>query len=177
MSKELFRAGPTPSPGVHSGWWENWQSWHGYRRAGGQTNSAITQAQVYDFELSHPNIFPIYDLLEYVKGLGLQIQSCRFSMTKGNNSISEKSLVLKLRIRYWKCGRSQRPWNQINDSLQWTFAREAVWTKGDILWHTTASTADTFILCFVLFSLVGQTWRDGKMSGTGLHEVNETHKE
>ena len=40
----------------------------------------------------HPNIYPIYELLECMKGLVLQIQNYRISMTQGNNRIFEKSL-------------------------------------------------------------------------------------
>ena len=39
------------------------------------TNSVTTQAQIQDFELAHPNIYPICELLEHVKGQALQIQS------------------------------------------------------------------------------------------------------
>lgn len=52
---------------------------------------ATTQVQIQDFDLAHPNIYRIYELLECMKGLILQIQSCRFSMTPGNNSISDRS--------------------------------------------------------------------------------------
>nr|AAP78758.1 Ac1254 [Rattus norvegicus] len=43
------------------------------------------------FELTNPNIYPIYDLLDCVKGPVLQIQICRISTTQGNNIISERS--------------------------------------------------------------------------------------
>ena len=33
---------------------------------GALTNSATTQAHIQDFELVHPNIYPIYELLEHV---------------------------------------------------------------------------------------------------------------
>jgi hypothetical protein len=39
----------------------------------------------------HPNIYPICELLECVKGVVLQIQSCRISMTQANKGISERS--------------------------------------------------------------------------------------
>ena len=55
------------------------------------TSSATTQIQ--GLELSHPSIYPIYELLECMKGLDLQIQSCRISMTQGNSRISERSLT------------------------------------------------------------------------------------
>jgi hypothetical protein len=46
--------------------------WCGYRRAVGLTNLATTQAQIQSFELAHPNIYLIYELLEHMKGLVLQ---------------------------------------------------------------------------------------------------------
>ena len=42
------------------------------------------------FECAHPNIFPIYELLEYINGLVLKIPSCEISMTQANNWISER---------------------------------------------------------------------------------------
>ena len=50
-----------------------------------------SQAQIQGFELTHPNIDPIDELLECMKGLFLQIQNYRISRTQGNNSISERS--------------------------------------------------------------------------------------
>lgn len=41
----------------------------------GLANPATNQAQDQGYELAHPNICPIYDLLKHVKGLVLQIQS------------------------------------------------------------------------------------------------------
>lgn len=55
------------------------------------TNSATIQIQIQDFELAHPNIYPIYELLEHAKEQLLQIQSCRVSMAQSNNRVSEKS--------------------------------------------------------------------------------------
>lgn len=40
----------------------------------------------------HPNIYPIYDLLECVKELVLQNNNYRISMTQGNSRISERSV-------------------------------------------------------------------------------------
>ena len=51
------------------------------------TNSAAIQGS----ELSHPSIYPTYDLLERGKELVLWNQSCRISMTQGNSTISECS--------------------------------------------------------------------------------------
>ena len=42
--------------------------------------SAITQTHIQGFELSHTNIYPIYDLLEHMKVLILQNYSLRISM-------------------------------------------------------------------------------------------------
>jgi hypothetical protein len=38
-----------------------------------------------------PNIHPIYELLEYEKGLGLLNQSCKITTTQDNNRLSERS--------------------------------------------------------------------------------------
>jgi hypothetical protein len=37
------------------------------------------------------NIYPIQEFLEHAKGPILQTQSCRISMTQGNNGISERN--------------------------------------------------------------------------------------
>ena len=70
---------------------ESWPWWCGCRRAHELTNSAATQAQTQGFELVHPNIYPIHELLEHLKGLVLQIPSYRISMTQDNKGLSEKS--------------------------------------------------------------------------------------
>lgn len=41
-----------------------------------------SQAQLQGSELAQPHVYPIYDLLEHVKGSVLQIQSCRISPTQ-----------------------------------------------------------------------------------------------
>jgi hypothetical protein len=51
------------------------------------TNSATTQAQIQGFEQAYENIYNIYELLEHMKGLFLQKQSCRISMIQSNNRI------------------------------------------------------------------------------------------
>jgi hypothetical protein len=53
----------------------------------GLTNSANTQPLTQSFEMAHPNIYPIYELLEHMKGPDLQNRSCRIAMTQGNNRI------------------------------------------------------------------------------------------
>ena len=47
-------------------------------------NPADTQPQIQGFELTYPNIYPIYKLT--LKGLNLQIQSCRIAMTQGTKT-------------------------------------------------------------------------------------------
>ncbi|KAL6060234.1 hypothetical protein STEG23_004123 [Scotinomys teguina] len=46
---------------------ESWPWWFGCGRVGRLTNSAITQAQILGFELTHSDIYPIYDLPKGVK--------------------------------------------------------------------------------------------------------------
>jgi hypothetical protein len=41
--------------------------------------------------LAHPNIYPIYELLEHRKGPVLQIQSCRISIMQVNNRVSKRN--------------------------------------------------------------------------------------
>lgn len=55
----------------------------------GLTNSFTTQAQIQGFKLTHPNIYPILEILEHVKQPILQNQSYRISMTQGNDRISK----------------------------------------------------------------------------------------
>lgn len=72
--------GEVTGAGLKSSFW-----WCGYCRASKLTNSATTQVQIQGFELTHPNSCSIYELLECVKGLALQIQSCQISITQDNN--------------------------------------------------------------------------------------------
>ena len=70
---------------------ESSHKWCGCGRSGRLTNSCTTRTQTRDFELSHPNIYPIYELLEHMKGLELQIQIYKSSRIPGNNRMSERS--------------------------------------------------------------------------------------
>jgi len=47
--------------------------------------------QILGFELAHPSIYPICELLEHMKGQVLQIQSYKDLMSQGNNRISNES--------------------------------------------------------------------------------------
>lgn len=61
--------------------------WSGWGRIGRLTN----QFQPFRPGLSWPTPTSIYDLLEYVKGPVIKIQSCRPSTTQDNNKISKRS--------------------------------------------------------------------------------------
>ena len=50
-----------------------------------------SQFHFQDLELAYPNIYPIGELLESRKGLVLQIQNYRISITQGNNRICKRS--------------------------------------------------------------------------------------
>lgn len=63
----------------------------GRRSTGGLTNSDPTQAQIQGSEFPHPNIHPIYELLEHLKRPILQIQNFRVSVTQDNNRRCETS--------------------------------------------------------------------------------------
>lgn len=91
--------------------WEN--SW---------ANSGTIQAQIEGFELVDPNIYSIQELLEQVKGPGLQKQSCRVSRTQDSERSAGESSVL---IAQQKAKAS----NQFSDSLKRTSASRAVWAK------------------------------------------------
>ena len=68
---------------------ESWPRWYG---CGKDILDDMSEG-----ELSGcPNIYPMYELLEHMKGLVLQIQSYRLSMTQSNNRVSERSI----RIQY-----------------------------------------------------------------------------
>ena len=47
------------------------------------TKSDTTQVQIQGFEMAHPNIYPIYELIQCLKGPVLQTQSCRISKITG----------------------------------------------------------------------------------------------
>lgn len=62
--------------------------WCECRRAGRLTNSASNQAQIQGYDLAHPKIYLIRELLEHMKGSVLKIQSCRISTIQGSSRIS-----------------------------------------------------------------------------------------
>lgn len=62
---------------------ENW-------RSSGLTSLDTSQTQIQVFELGHPNIYTIDELLECFVGSVLHFPSFRISRTQGNNRISQK---------------------------------------------------------------------------------------
>jgi hypothetical protein len=60
---------------------------HDSGKTGGLSSSDTSQAQIQGLKLANPNIYPIDELLEYMKRPALQTQNNRFSMTQGNNRI------------------------------------------------------------------------------------------
>ena len=52
----------------------------------------MTQAQIQDFELVHPIIYSIYELLDHIQVVALQNQSGRITVTLGTSRMSNKSL-------------------------------------------------------------------------------------
>ncbi|KAL6035210.1 hypothetical protein STEG23_012045 [Scotinomys teguina] len=58
-----------------------------------QTSSSTTQTHVLGLGLAHPNIYPICDLLEFMKGLVRQSDSHRISLTQGGNWIFERHFI------------------------------------------------------------------------------------
>lgn len=52
----------------------------------------MTQAQIQDFELVHPIIYSIYELLDHVLVVALQNQSGRITLTLGTSRTSNRSL-------------------------------------------------------------------------------------
>jgi hypothetical protein len=59
--------------------------------AGGCSSSDASQAQTKGFEFIYPNIYPMDELLECIKGPALLIQTYRISMTLNSNRIFERS--------------------------------------------------------------------------------------
>ena len=79
-----------------------------------QWTGQSTQAQNKDYDLDHPNVHFIYELLEHEKGKDLKIQSCRISMTPDNNRISKGS---PSEGPDWIGYQKPEDLNQTNDSL------------------------------------------------------------
>lgn len=71
----------------------SWPQWYAPGRADRLTNSATTQTQIQDFELAYPNMYPMYKLLELLRGLALQNQSYTISKTQSNNKVSGRILT------------------------------------------------------------------------------------
>ncbi|KAL6053895.1 hypothetical protein STEG23_003722 [Scotinomys teguina] len=82
-------------------------------------------AQNQGHELAHPNIHPMYQLLEHVKGPDLQIESFRISTTQNNNRIAKR---IPVRAQYDSIAEARG--FETNNPLQRTLTSKDVWTKG-----------------------------------------------
>ena len=70
--RQYGRAGLGGVGGCRPPTYAKWEGWLcGHKRAVVPSSSAITQAQIQDFEVVHPNLYPIYELLECKKGQSL----------------------------------------------------------------------------------------------------------
>lgn len=106
----------------------------------GLTNPATTQAQSQGSKFTHPNIHPIYDLAQHLKGPVLQFQSFKISMTQDNSRVSRRSPsegpVSKC-SRNWRL--QSRPMSLCSEHLQVILYRPKS-RRCDSLYHTSAST-------------------------------------
>ena len=98
------------------------------------TSSATTQAQTQGSEVAHPKIYVNCKWLEFMKGPVLLIQTCRISMTQAGqrqDTLRKPGEDPGLMV-------SQKPeiLNLTNDSSQWIFAREDMWTRVCTVRHT-----------------------------------------
>lgn len=122
------RAGPG---GLSMGECENWSHpstgqrysglwWSRCGRDGRLTNSATMQGHFQSLGLAHPNIFPIYDMLEHSK---VPVLFC-WSRATGSLKLraAERYLRVSMREQYCWCSRSHRPWTKLmslcNEHLQ-----------------------------------------------------------
>ena len=76
--------------------------------------------------MAHPNLYPICDLLEHVKGLVLWNNTLEIATTGGNLMIFERSCSESSMMMMY-----QKPeaLNQANDLLQRIFSSKVDWTK------------------------------------------------
>jgi hypothetical protein len=56
--------------------------------------------------LAHPNIYPMYELLEHVKGWFCRAKAAGSSWHKATTGYQRG---VQVKIQYWECSRSQRP--------------------------------------------------------------------
>lgn len=62
----------------------------GWPQCPGLTSSVTTQDHIQGLVLAYPNVYPIFDLLEYAKELVLRNDTHNISMTLGGCEISER---------------------------------------------------------------------------------------
>ena len=90
-----------PDPHTQERWphlspqiWESWLQWYRPRRTGSAphlkravpvawASSGTTQTQILGLGLAHPNICPVYELLQWTNGLGLPKDNCGISTAQG----------------------------------------------------------------------------------------------
>lgn len=113
------------------------------RSTSGLVSTNTSQAQVQSFESPQPYIYPIHELVECMKGLVLQIQNYRISMTQAAATGYPRAVPMRFQ---WS-GRSQspctRPMSQCSEYLQANACgqKAILW---EMVWHTTASTMRVF---------------------------------
>lgn len=115
-----------------------------------------------------PQVYYIYELLDYVKRPILKIQSCRISTTQGNKRLSKRSPDKNSALIVY-----QKPeaLNQTEDSLQCSFASKDVLTKGYTVWHITASVI-RWLLLFILSYFI--SFEEGILQGQTMNRT-EVH--
>ena len=73
---------------------QSFPQWCGCTGAGELTCSPTIQAQIQGFVLAQASIYFIYEVLKWVQELVLKTQSCRISVTQGDNRMSKGSPVM-----------------------------------------------------------------------------------
>jgi hypothetical protein len=124
----------------------------------------------------HSSIFPIHDLLGRVNGPVLWIQSCRVSVTQGNNRISQRSLV---RSQYWHCSRQPEAWNwsQCSEHLQVKLFRQRPYCVIHTPRHAVRAFFFFFFYFCFLFSFEGGSCKGGEQRWRDWGSRYEIHKD
>ena len=160
-----------------------WRAWFCCLSTGGLNNYTASQVSIQGFEVIHHKIYPIYDLLEHMKGLVFHTKSCRVTMTQGNNKDVQEESQWRSSIDSVAEGRDLK-------SDQWLIAVNICkqsYVDKSVYWLTCCNTAQfpcqDFVLIpsyFIFFWRVfyficrggGQIRRDREMSRTGVLEEN-----
>lgn len=119
---------PAPNTHTHLQWLRHWSGlqWAGSTPCVGQgsqlTNSAITQVQIQGLEPAYPKTYPIYELLEWERGL--VTGSPWFKATAGF------LWRVSVRMQYWRCSKSQKPWTRPATHCNEHLPSKVFWAKG-----------------------------------------------